>query len=220
MECDTILPPFTRFLRCFYEQENKHATRKELLSHIVHMTSIFNTHRHQFKITDYDYQFTQTANPFFQTPASQLADDRDVYKNTDGYTEIDSIIASYKGDIPLVFNPYFMMLYISVNKTNRAFTHGMWTIFSLQQIINDFNILYEEEPDIKWFTLGHAYMGLGYYKALRMDTTNGRLFIQTDGGSNDYDRLAYWDTYKNQQLKETDYLTFEQVIEYFNQYDK
>ncbi len=220
MDCDIILPPFTRFLRCFYEQSNKNITRKELLNHIVHMISIFNTHRSQFKLSVDDYQFTQQTNPFFQTPVSQLADDRDVYKNTDGYIEIDSIIASYKGCVPLVFNPYFMMLYISVNKTNRAFTHGMWTIFSLQQIIHDFNQMYSEEPNIQWLTLGHAYMGLGHYKALRMDITNGQLFIQNDGGSNGYDRLAYWDVYKNQQLKETDYLTFEQVIEYFNQYDK
>jgi hypothetical protein len=170
-------------------------------------------------MTTYEYQFTQEANPFFQTPISQSVDNNDVYKNTDGYSEIDSLLASYKGHIPLVFNPYFMMLYISVNKINRAFTHGFWTIFSLHQIIDDYNTLYIEEPDIKWLTLGHAYMGLGYYKALRMDITNGRLFIQNDGGSNDYDRIAYWDAYKNQQLAESDYLTFEQVIEYFKQYE-
>ena len=218
MEYDTILPPFTRFLHCFYEQSNKNITRKELLNHIVHMISIFNTYRNQFKITNYDYQFTQQTNPFFQTPPSQMIDNNDVYNNTDEYVEIDNAIASYKGCEPLVFNPYFMMLYISVNKTTRAFTNGNWTIFSLRQIIDDFNKLYTEEPNIKWLTIGHAYMGLGYYKALRMDITNGRLFIQNDGGSNDYDRIAYWDVYKNQQLTETDYLTFEQVIEYFNQY--
>jgi hypothetical protein len=60
-------------------------------------------------------------------------------------------------------------------------------------------------------------MGLGYYKALRLDITNGRLFIHNDGGSNNYDRIAaYWNAYKNQQLTETDYLTFEQVVEYMN----
>lgn len=220
MDCNIILPPFTRFIRCFYEQSNKHISRKELLNHIVHMTSIFNTYREQFKITNDDYQFTQQTNPFFQTPISQIIDNNNVYNNTDGYAEIDKVIASYKGCEHLVFNPYFMMLYISVNKINRAFTNGGWTIFSLHQIIDDYNTLYLEEPDIKWLTLGHAYMGLGYYKALRMYITNGQLFIQNDGGSNDYDRIAYWDAYKNQQLKETDYLTFEQVIEYFNQYDK
>jgi len=223
MDCDTILPPFTRFLRCFYTQgtaqSNKYITRKELLNHIVHMISIFNIYRKQFKITNYDYQFTQQTNPFFQTPPSQMIDEIDVYNNTDGYLEMDSLLASYKGHIPLVFNPYFMMLYISVNKTTCAFTNGAWTIFSLRQIIDDFNRLYTEEPDIKWLTLGHAYMGLGYYKALRMDITNGRLFIQNDGGSNDYDRIAYWDAYKNQQLAESDYFTFEQVIEYFKQYE-
>ena len=215
MECDIILPPFTRFIRSYYA----HTYRKELLNHIVQMTSIFNEHREQFKMTNYDYKFKQETNPFFQTPTSQSTDDNDVYKNTDGYSEIDSLLASYKGCKPIVFNPYFMMLYISVNKTNRAFTYGVWTIFSLQQIIYDFNTVCTEEPDIKWLTLGHAYMGLGYYNALRMDITNGRLFIQTDGGSNNYDRIAYWDTYKNQQLIESDYLTFEQVIEYFKKYE-
>ncbi len=218
MECDTILPPFTRFLRCFYAQSNKNITRKDLLNHIVHMISIFNTYRNQFKITNYDYQFTQQTNPFFQTPPSQIINEMDVYNNTDGYVEIDNVIASYKGHEPLVFNPYFMMLYISVNKTTCAFTCNGWTIFSLYQIIDEYNIRYLEEPDIKWLTLGHAYMGLGHYKALRMDITNGRLFIQNDGGSNDYDRIVYWDAYKNQQLIETDYLTFEQVIEYMNQF--
>jgi hypothetical protein len=219
MDSDIILPPFTRFIRSYYAQGTAQGTRKELLSHIIHMTSIFNTYREEFKMTDYNYEFTQETNPFFQTPVSQPTDNNDLYKNTDGYAEIDSILSSYKGHIPIVFNPYFMMLYISINKTNRAFTYGFWTIFSLQQIIYDYNTRYIEEPDIKWLTLGHAYMGLGYYKALRMDITNGKLFIQTDGGSNGYDRIAYWDAYKSQQLAENDYLSFEQVIEYFKQYD-
>jgi hypothetical protein len=220
MDCHTILPPFTRFLRYFYAQgtaqSNKHITRKELLNHIIHTTSIFNTYRNQFKMTNYDYRFTQQTNPFFQTPVGEMIDEMDVYNNTDEYLEIENVIASYKGHEPIVFNPYFMMLYISVNKINCAFTKGNWTIFSLRQIIDEYNIRYLEEPDIKWLTLGHAYMGLGHYKALRMDITNGGLFIQNDGGSNDYDRMAHWDAYKNQKLTEADYLTFEQVVEYMN----
>ena len=82
----------------------------------------------------------------------------------------------------------------------------------MRQLIDDFNRRYDEEPNItKWLTLGHSYMGLGHYKALRMDITNGRLFIQNDGGSNDYDRIAHWDAYKNQQLPESGYLTFESI---------
>ena len=74
------------------------------------MISIFNKYRNQFNISNNDYQFTQQTNPFFQTSPSQVIDEHDVYNNRDGYLEIDNVIALYKGQEPLVFNPYFMML--------------------------------------------------------------------------------------------------------------
>jgi hypothetical protein len=89
------------------------------------MISIFNIYSNQFNISDNDYQFTQKKRiHFFQTSPSQVIDEHDVYNNRDGYLEIDNVIALYKGQEPLVFNPYFMMFYIFVNKTTCAFTKG------------------------------------------------------------------------------------------------
>jgi hypothetical protein len=55
-------------------------------------------------------------------------------------------------------------------------------------------------------------MGLGYYQALRMNINNGKLFIQMDGGSNDWDRMSYWEQYKNQQINDSNYTEFTELI--------
>jgi len=199
---DVILPPFTYLVKKYYGS----ISNKDLRQHLIRMTSEFNETLKHFNISTYAYSFDQCNNPFFMNPSSE-----DIVKcrNTN-YGELDDVIAMSKKSI--VFNPYIMMLYISTSKSNRAYTISNWTIFSLQQIVSDFNKLVDMESDIKWCDIGHKYLGLGYYSALRMDITNGRLFIQTDGGSNGYDCIHNWNRYKNQELQRDNYIEFNDLI--------
>jgi hypothetical protein len=199
---EVILPPFTYLVKKYYGNISRH----DLREHLIRMTSNFYENFKHFNISTNNYSFDQRSNPFFMTPTNE---DIVESRNTD-YKELDSIIATSKKSI--VFNPYIMMLYIATCKSNRAYTIGNWTIFSLAQIVVDFNKLVDMESDIKWCDIGHKYLGLGYYAALRMDITNGKLFIQTDGGSNGYDREHYWNNYKNQELKKSDYIEFNDLI--------
>ena len=105
------------------------------------------------------------------------------------------------------------MLYLIIRSDTKACSIGHWTLFSINQVIDDLNIVILEEPAITWCTLGHKYMGLGYYEALRMDINNGKLFTQMDGGSNDWDRIAYWEQYKNQQITDNNYTEFTEFID-------
>lgn len=199
---DIILPPFTYLVKKYYGN----ISREELRKYLIKMTSDFYENLKHFNISTSEYSFDQRDNPFFLTPS-----DEDIVesRNTD-YKEFDTILETSKKEI--VFNPYIMMLYISSCSSNKAFTIGNWTIFSLQQIVVDFNKLVDMESDIKWCDIGHKYLGLGYYSALRMDITNGKLFIQTDGGSNGYDCMYHWDSYKNQELRKGDYIEYNDLI--------
>lgn len=199
---EIILPPFTYLIKKYYGNISRHDLRQNL----IQMTGDFYENVKHFNISSSDYSFDQRNNPFFMTPSNE---DIVESRNTD-YKELDTVIATSKKVI--VFNPYIMMLYISTCKSNRAYTIGNWTIFSLAQIVADFNKLVDMESDIKWCDIGHKYLGLGYYSALRMDITNGKLFIQTDGGSNGYDCEHHWNSYKNQELEKENYIEFHDLI--------
>lgn len=188
---------------------------EELHKEINTMIDIFQTHIKDFRVTDDNYTFSQLDNPFFLIPKTDTIDDCNLFSNSEYDIIYDKIHnALNKINKNIVFNPYFIMLYLTIRSDTKACSIGNWTIFSLNQVIDDLNILILEEPTINWCTLGHRYMGLGYYEALRMDINNGKLFIQMDGGSNDWDRLAYWEQYKNQQIKESNYIEFTEIINY------
>jgi hypothetical protein len=186
---------------------------EELHKEINNMIDIFQTHIKYFSVTNNDYTFSQLDNPFFLIPKTQIIDDYHLNSNSDYdlfYDKIQNTLNKMNKNI--VFNPYFIMLYLTIRSDTKACSIGNWTIFSLNQVIDNLNELTLEEPSINWCTLGHKYMGLGYYEALRMNIDNGKLFIQMDGGSNDWDRLSYWEQYKNQQIKESNYIEFSEII--------
>ena len=66
-----------------------------------------------------------------------------------------------------------------------------FTLMSLSQIEKDKNN-YQGFIDI-----GIKYMGMGHVVVLSMDKETGNLFIRCDGGSNGYEREAYWKYYQS-----------------------
>jgi hypothetical protein len=103
-------------------------------------------------------------------------------------------------------NPFFT--YVLSGSPNRAITIREWTLYSLNQTIKNIMQLTEENSTITWTNIGHRYMGLGHVEVLRMDIESGDLFIQPDGGSNGYERVDYWEMYKNQKINKEQTIDF------------
>ena len=191
---------FENFLNTYYKS-------LPLNLNYVNFINNFNNNIHHFKISDKEYIFNQEK---FQWSESSNSIDF-AFNNKRNFKKIINIMKSPK--VPIIFNPYFAMLYISADSYLNSYTIGFWIIFSLAQVINDFTHVYNDEPDIKWCTLGIKYAGLGYYSTLRMDITNGNLFIQLEGGSNDYDRITSYHNCKNQIIEDNDFISYNNLID-------
>jgi hypothetical protein len=110
------------------------------------------------------------------------------------------------------FNDYFMMLYLYFNSYLSAYSIGKWTIFSLSQVISNFNYLLTRDTNIEWLCLGIYPFGIGHYYSLRMNIDNGKLFIQRDGGNNYNEIEENWQQYKNQDLLSVDYIDYPNLV--------
>jgi hypothetical protein len=170
--------------------------------------NIFFRDINKFTITDEKYIFQTLDYSCFVLPETKLIKMQDLYN----YNKILEITKLSKKNIH--FNDFFMMLYLYSNSYLSAYSIGKWTIFSLSQVINNFNHLLSLEPKIEWLCIGYHPFGIGHYYSLRMNINNGKLFIQCDGGSNNKEKEEYWDKYKNQDLLSVDYIDY-QILLYF-----
>jgi len=162
----------------------------------------------KISITDEKYIFQTLDYSSFILPETKQIKIQDL----SNYNKILEITKLSKKNIH--FNDFFMMLYLYSNSYLSAYTFGKWTIFSLSQVINNFNHLLSLEPNIEWLCLGYHPLGIGHYYSLRMNINNGKVFIQRDGGSNNKEKEEYWDRYKNQDLLSVDYIDY-QILLYF-----
>jgi len=160
----------------------------------------------KFKITDEKYVFQTLDQSSFILPETKEIR----IQNLSNYSKILEIAKLSKKKIH--FNDYFMMLYLYSNSYLSAYSIGKWTIFSISQVISHFDYLLSIEPNIEWCCLGHHQFGIGHYYSLRMNIKNGKLFIQRDGGSNNTEKLEYWEQYKNQDLLSVDYIDYPILI--------
>ena len=160
----------------------------------------------KIRITDENYVFQTLDQSSFILPETNEIK----IQNFSNYSKILEITKLSKKQIN--FNEYFMMLYLYSNSYLSAFSIGKWTIFSLSQVISNFNHLLSLDPNIEWCCLGHHPSGIGHYYSLRMNIKNGKLFIQRDGGSNNTEKEEYWEQYKNQDLLSVDYIDYPILI--------
>lgn len=162
----------------------------------------FSKFSENIKITEQEYIFDVMNNPFFIQPETVNID-------IHAHPNLDLYISSLnKLDTPVVFNQWLMMTYVLSGSPNRAIAIREWTIYSLNQAIKNVMQLKEQNSTITWTNIGHRYMGLGHVEVLRMDIESGDLFIQPDGGSNGYERLDYWEMYKNQKINKEQTIDF------------
>lgn len=160
----------------------------------------------KIRITDEKYVFQTLDQSSFILPETKEIK----MQKLSNYNKIIEITKLSKKQI--YFNDYFMMLFLYSNSYLSAYSIGKWTIFSLSQVISNFNHLLSLEPNIEWCCLGHHQFGIGHYYSLRMNIKNGKLFIQRDGGSNNKEKEEYWEKYKNQDLLSVDYIDYSILI--------
>lgn len=177
----------------------------QILSELEIKINIFFKDIDKFKITDEKYIFEKIDQSFFILPETKEIEN----KSTSNYNKIFKIIKLSNKKI--IFNEYFIMLYIYSNSYLSAYSFEKWIIFSLSQVINYFNYLSSLEPNIEWLCLGYYPIGIGHYYSLRMNINNGKLFIQKDGGCNTKEKEEYWEKYKNQNLLSIDYIDFKYI---------
>ena len=175
-------------------------------SMLIHIIERFDELKNRIQISGGEYKFNVLANPFFIQPQSVNIPNA----QTPDLDEFQKVYDNLPSDI--VFNPWIMMAYLFSGSPNRAIIIKDWTIFSLSQAIERILDRKKEHPEITWTDLGHRYMGLGHIQVLRMDLESGSLFTQYDGGSNGYDRDAYWEQYKDQKVSKSDTIEFIQFI--------
>ena len=175
-------------------------------SMLIHIIERFDELKNRIQISGGEYKFNVLANPFFIQPQSVNIPNA----QTPDLDEFQEVYDNLPSDI--VFNPWIMMAFLFSGSPNRAIIIKDWTIFSLSQAIERILDRKREHPEITWTDLGHRYMGLGHIQVLRMDLESGSLFTQYDGGSNGYDRDAYWEQYKDQKVSKSDTIEFIQFI--------
>jgi len=193
------------FAKCFRKQ----MTNDELDEKLQQIYNGINSVQSKIKITDKEYQFDVRNNPFFYQPNTSHILEASI-PNIDKFKIVQDDIPSN-----VQFNPWVMAVYIISGEPDRGITIGEWTLYSLKQTIERLLSLRQEHSTITWTDLGHRYMGLGHIEVLRMDISTGELFIQHDGGSNGYDRMAYWEQYKNQKIDKSHIIEFVDFVEKF-----
>jgi hypothetical protein len=193
------------FAKCFRNNMSK----DELDEKLQQIYNGINSVQSKIKITDKEYQFDVRNNPFFYQPNTSHILEASI-PNIDKFKTVQDDIPSN-----VQFNPWVMSVYIISGEPDRGITIGEWTLYSLKQTIERLLSLRQEHSTITWTDLGHRYMGLGHIEVLRMDISTGELFIQHDGGSNGYDRMAYWEQYKNQKIDKSHIIEFVDFVEKF-----
>ena len=194
------------FTKCF----RTNMTKDELVEKLQLISNDIASVQSKIRITDTEYEFDVRNNPFFYKPhASHVLEVPN--PNINKFKEFQDTLPSN-----VQLNPWVMMVYVMSGEPDRGITLGEWTLYSFKQTIERLLSLREEHTTITWTDIGHRYMGLGHIEVLRMDINTGELFIQHDGGSNGYDRLAYWEQYKNQKIEKSDTIEFINFVEKFS----
>ena len=191
------------FTKCF----RKNMAKDEMNDKLQQIYNGINSVQSKIQITDTEYQFDVRNNPFFYQPNTSRILEASI-PNIDKFKTVQDNLPSN-----VYFNPWVMAVYILSGEPDRGITIGEWTLYSLKQTIERLLSLRQENSTISWTDLGHRYMGLGHIEVLRMDINTGDLFIKPDGGSNGYDRIAYWEQYKNQKIDKSDTIEFLEFVE-------
>jgi len=199
---NTNLPPFYRFIKTYFG--SKRHSERLILNKLKEISTIHLDLNDKYKISIEEHTFNPDTNPFFyQPPTESLTPQTYMHSHfVSLYREI-----GYKP----VINPWLMMFYVIIGNPLRAATIGQYEIYSFSQFCD--KLREYKKNGMTYVDVGHRSLGMGHVRVLRMDVENGGLFIQDDGGSNGYERMAYWEQYHNQKVAIDEHITWEKFVQ-------
>ena len=209
----------------------------ELHKKLLALDTIIHPYLLKLKKSVNDETFDASTNPFFQPSVSECINyeeciNYDIAVGAEGIggsAGMDSGGNKYADFFNIVnicnkvhFNRALLLLYIYTGSVEKQITtNNGWTLFSLKQIYQR----YVESGggddgggddggggNSLWIDIGLVYRGLGHVLTLRMDIRNGELFMQPDGGSNGWDREAYYNKYIDQEPDKSMYKSITTVL--------
>ena len=209
----------------------------ELHKELVALDTIIHPYLLKLKKSVNDETFDASTNPFFQPSVSECINyeeciNYDIAAVADsagigGSVGMDSGDSKYADFFNIVnvynkvhFNKALLLLYIYTGSVEKQITtNNGWTLFSLKQIYQRYVESGGDGGDdgggggnSLWIDIGLVYRGLGHVLTLRMDIRNGELFMQPDGGSNGWDREAYYNKYIDQEPNKSMYKSVTTVL--------
>ena len=206
----------------------------ELHKKLLALDTIIHPYLLKLKKSVNDETFDASTNPFFQPSVSECIN----YEECINYDiAVDDKYADFFNIVNVCnkvhFNRALLLLYIYTGSVEKQITtNNGWTLFSLKQIYQryagakatfgggDGDGGGDDEGDdgggggnSLWIDIGLVYRGLGHVLTLRMDIRNGELFMQPDGGSNGWDREAYYNKYIDQEPDKSMYKSITTVLD-------
>ncbi len=134
-------------------------------------------------------------DPFFRHGASNARLDTNA-----NFKMVELIIPALK-DTPID------TLYKSVPNGQSEFAIGGWTFLSLDEVKRRFVMHHS-----KFYSVAVFYRGMGHVNMIGYIPSTQNFFMRPDGGSNDYDREAYYEEYTSNAYKPAKFFRFDKKI--------
>lgn len=202
---DHIIVKSLKFSKLF--NIGKSLNDRQLLGEISRLNATIYPYLCKMKYTIDDTVFDAYQNPFFQ----KSLNDTFIQPNNDSSCDDFYRLMILNPDV--TFNPYLLLIYAYVGNVNKQINmSSQWFLFSFKDIYTRFQDYKLNHEQNKWMDIGLVYAGMGHIDVLRMNVKNGELFMQSDGGSNGYERDDYYNIYMKQELVESMYIPIEEIL--------
>jgi hypothetical protein len=130
-------------------------------------------------------------DPFFRPGQSN-----ETMNTNENYHIIEQVIPDLK-DTPMD------VLYKSLPNSQTEFVINQWTFFHVDEIKR----LYEYNK--KFYSIAVMYRGMGHINIIGYIPSTRNFFMRHDGGSNGYDREAYYNEYTSNEYKPEEFPIFD-----------
>ena len=108
--------------------------------------------------------------------------------------------------------PLFLIdFYRTIKNPNIEYYYGNWTLFSLINIKDRYNIMKEIEQ-YRVIDFSMLYLGLGHIIVASFDPIDNRIFFRRDGGANGFERIENWNFIKEYKPEVESKLDFSEWI--------
>ena len=121
-------------------------------------------------------------------------------------------------ELPDALNRHIKILFELISNSEIEIYINEWTIMSLDECLERYKLLCEENPKNIVFDIGYRYMGMGHVQMISCNLYNHLLFYRMDGGSNGWDREANHKELINFNHQKYNYIYFHQWLSEFEKH--